>query len=68
MALVALWFRQTRESRERLPELVLKREIMSSLQRLPICFGMGLRSREECKKIAIDLKDKHSMFLLGKVF
>jgi glucosamine--fructose-6-phosphate aminotransferase (isomerizing) len=66
LALVALWFRQHKEEREGLSELPLKRELMDALQRLPISFGMGLRSREKCKKIAAELAGKSNMFVLGK--
>jgi glucosamine--fructose-6-phosphate aminotransferase (isomerizing) len=66
MALVALWFRQTREDHLGLPEAPLKREMFDSLQRLPISFGMGLRSRDRCYEIANELRDKQSLFLLGK--
>ena len=51
MTLIALWFRQVKEEREHLPELQLRRELLESLQRLPISFGMGLRTREICKKV-----------------
>ena len=66
LALIALWFRQTKEEREKLHEMPLKKEMLDSLQRLPISFGMALRSRDLCRKIASELKDKHSMFILGK--
>jgi len=66
LSLIALWFRQQKESREKLVELPLKKELMESLQRLPISFGMALRSREKCKKIAEELKDKNNLFVLGK--
>jgi glucosamine--fructose-6-phosphate aminotransferase (isomerizing) len=66
LGLVALWFRQQKEQRENLTELPLKKEMLESLQRLPISFGMAMRSREKCKKIALELKDKRNMFILGK--
>jgi len=66
LALIALWFRQTKEEREKLPESPLKRDLLEALQRLPISFGMGLRSREKCKKVAAELNSKESMFILGK--
>ncbi len=66
MALVALWFRQTKEDVLGLPEAPLKKEMLDSLQRLPISFGMGLRSRARCKDIADTLRSKQSLFILGK--
>lgn len=66
LSLIALWFRQTKEDREKLPEMTLKRELLESLQRMPISFGMGLRSREKCKKVAKELASKTSLFVLGK--
>lgn len=66
LALIALWFRQQKEAKEKLSELPLKRELMESLQRLPISFGMALRSREKCRKVAEQLKDKSHLFVLGK--
>lgn len=66
LALIALWFRQTREDKEGLPESKKKKALLEALQRLPISFGMGLRSRGRCKEIAKELKDKETMFVLGK--
>jgi glutamine---fructose-6-phosphate transaminase (isomerizing) len=66
LALIGLWFRQTKEEVTKCPELPLKRELLEALQRLPISFGMALRSREQCKEIAKELADKENMFVLGK--
>jgi glucosamine--fructose-6-phosphate aminotransferase (isomerizing) len=67
LALVSLWFRQLREDHNKsLPESPLKKEMIEALQRLPISFGMGMRLRDKCKKVAMDLKDKNHMFVLGK--
>ncbi len=66
LSLIALWFRQTREDREKMHETPFKKEMLDALQRLPISFGMALRTREQCKKIAEELKNKHSLFVLGK--
>lgn len=66
LALVALWFRQHKEEAEKLSELPLKRELLDALQRLPISFGMGLRSREKCKQVAKELAKKNNLFVLGK--
>ncbi len=66
LALVALWFRQQKEHTEKLSELPLKRELLEALQRLPISFGMALRSREKCKRVAMELQHKNNLFVLGK--
>lgn len=63
---LGLWFRQMKEDKEKVPESALKRELLEALQRLPICFGMALGLRAQCKRIAEELKDKQHMFLLGK--
>ena len=67
MALIGLWFRQTKEDREKTGELPLKRDLLEALQRLPISFGMGLRTRDKCLRVAKELVDKDSLFVLGKV-
>jgi len=66
LCLLSLWFRQLREDTESLPEPALKRELLDSLQRLPISFGMALRTRDRCKLVAKDLLDKNNLFVLGK--
>lgn len=66
LALIALWFRQQKEEREDLAELHFKQELLESLQRLPISFGMGIRARDKCKVVAEKLKDKNNLFVLGK--
>jgi glutamine---fructose-6-phosphate transaminase (isomerizing) len=52
LALVSIWFRHQREVKEGLPELHLKGELVEALQRLPISFGMGLKTRPKCQEIA----------------
>jgi len=66
MSLVALWFRNQKEEKEGLPELHLKGELVEALQRLPISFGMGLKTRPKCKEIAKELINKEHLFVLGK--
>jgi glucosamine--fructose-6-phosphate aminotransferase (isomerizing) len=66
LALVALWFRQQREMKDGLTESPLKVEMIEALQRLPISFGMAMRLREKCKKVAQDLQHKNNLFVLGK--
>ena len=50
--------RQTKEERENIKESHLKTEMLESLQRLPISFGMALRTREKCRKVAEELVAK----------
>jgi glucosamine--fructose-6-phosphate aminotransferase (isomerizing) len=66
LALLALWFRQLREDHDKLTEPPLKRELLEALQRLPISFGMAMRTREQCKKVAAELLKKNNLFVLGK--
>ena len=66
LSLIAIWFRQQKEEQGKLPKLPLERELIESLQRLPISFGMAIRLRDKCKKVALELKDKTSLFVLGK--
>eukprot|EP00607_Mallomonas_marina_P005476 CAMPEP_0182426832 /NCGR_PEP_ID=MMETSP1167-20130531/13346_1 /TAXON_ID=2988 /ORGANISM="Mallomonas Sp, Strain CCMP3275" /LENGTH=635 /DNA_ID=CAMNT_0024608549 /DNA_START=167 /DNA_END=2074 /DNA_ORIENTATION=+ len=66
LALIALWFRQTKEDYEKLHELPLKREMLEALQRLPITLGMSLRTRAQCQLIAKELYEKEHLFVLGK--
>jgi glucosamine 6-phosphate synthetase-like amidotransferase/phosphosugar isomerase protein len=53
MTLIALWFRQTKEEREGLVESHLKTELLESLQRLPISFGMAMTTRDKCAKVCV---------------
>mmetsp|Transcript_3710 Transcript_3710/g.5741 ORF Transcript_3710/g.5741 Transcript_3710/m.5741 type:complete len:688 (-) Transcript_3710:188-2251(-) len=66
LALIALWFRAQREETEGLNESRLKTELLDALKRLPISFGMSLRSRNQCKSIAEELVNKRHLFILGK--
>ena len=40
--------------------------LQEALMRLPITFGMALKTRDQCKEIAESLKDKEHCFVLGK--
>lgn len=67
LALIALWFRQTRDfleghSTPSLETLKLK----DALMRLPITFGMAMKTRDQCKEIAQKLVGKEHCFILGK--
>lgn len=66
LTLIGLWFRQRKEKRDGLPESLFRRELLEALQRLPICVGMAVGLRDQCKTIAEELKDKQHLFLLGK--
>eukprot|EP00968_Pinguiococcus_pyrenoidosus_P024564 scaffold4847_cov265-Pinguiococcus_pyrenoidosus.AAC.8 len=67
LALIALWFRQQREDSGE-ESLADKSDLLLALQRLPISFGMALRTREQCFKVAEMLQDKEHLFILGKGF
>ena len=66
LALIALWFRQTRDVLEGRRPSVESAQLQEALMRLPITFGMALKTHEQCKKIATRLKDKEHCFVLGK--
>eukprot|EP00814_Leptocylindrus_danicus_P016465 CAMPEP_0116010516 /NCGR_PEP_ID=MMETSP0321-20121206/4044_1 /TAXON_ID=163516 /ORGANISM="Leptocylindrus danicus var. danicus, Strain B650" /LENGTH=672 /DNA_ID=CAMNT_0003479623 /DNA_START=187 /DNA_END=2204 /DNA_ORIENTATION=+ len=67
LALMALWFRQTKD---KLTGQTSKEndvtQLKEALMRLPITFGMARKSRGQCKEIAQRLKDKEHLFVLGK--
>lgn len=66
LALIALWFRQTRDNLEGKRPSVETMKLKDALMRLPITFGMALKTREQCKTIAERLKGKEHCFVLGK--
>jgi glucosamine--fructose-6-phosphate aminotransferase (isomerizing) len=66
LALIALWFRQTKDRLAGNPPSLESTRLKDALMRLPITFGMALRSRDKCKEIAVRLKDKEHCFVLGK--
>merc|ERR1712194_76125 len=67
LALVALWFRQTRDRLEgnKKPSVEATR-LKEALMRLPISFGMALKTRDQCREIAASLLEKEHCFVLGK--
>mmetsp|Transcript_23612 Transcript_23612/g.72930 ORF Transcript_23612/g.72930 Transcript_23612/m.72930 type:complete len:657 (+) Transcript_23612:174-2144(+) len=70
MALLACWFHDLRAA-DAAGENPIKHspkftELMASLHRLPISFGMGLRLQDQCKRLAVQLKDAEHVFILGK--
>jgi len=75
LALVTLWFRQQRDDACEDPSnphaardcgLADKYNLLEAVQRLPISFGMALRTRERCKQVAAELVEKQQLFILGK--
>jgi glucosamine--fructose-6-phosphate aminotransferase (isomerizing) len=68
LALIALWFRQARDTIEGSPPSVETMRLKDSLMRLPITLGMAMKTREKCKAVAERLKDKEHCFVLGKGF
>ena len=66
LALIALWFRQTRDFLEGGKTSVEATRLKEALMRLPITFGMALKTRDQCKDIAKLLLEKEHCFVLGK--
>jgi len=72
LALVTLWFRQQRDDacaakgKGRDCGLPDRYSLLEAVQRLPISFGMALRTRSACKDIAAKLLNKQQLFILGK--
>jgi len=68
MALVAMWFRQMKAKEKGLKASNEQNTLAESLQRLPISFGMLMRTQSACKKAAKKLLGKEHCFVLGKGF
>lgn len=67
LALIALWFRELKDRVNGTNVASVEgNNLRESLMRLPICFGMALKTREQCKKIAERLNGKDHCFVLGK--
>eukprot|EP00521_Asterionellopsis_glacialis_P009043 CAMPEP_0195281384 /NCGR_PEP_ID=MMETSP0707-20130614/714_1 /TAXON_ID=33640 /ORGANISM="Asterionellopsis glacialis, Strain CCMP134" /LENGTH=722 /DNA_ID=CAMNT_0040340265 /DNA_START=73 /DNA_END=2241 /DNA_ORIENTATION=+ len=67
LALIALWFRQARDKLEgRTRPSVETSRLKEALMRLPITFGMAIKTRDQCAEIAKKLVDKEHCFVLGK--
>jgi glutamine---fructose-6-phosphate transaminase (isomerizing) len=66
MALIALWFRQVRDKLEGNKTSLEAVRLKEALMRLPITFGMALKTRDQCKQIAEQLNGKEHLFVLGK--
>jgi glucosamine--fructose-6-phosphate aminotransferase (isomerizing) len=67
LALIALWFCELMDKVNGVAEHSVEAQLLKeSLMRLPICMGMGLRNREQCREIATRLNGKDHCFLLRK--
>lgn len=66
LALMAMWFRQSKAKEKGLKLSSAELSLAESLQRLPITFGMLMRSQNACKKAAQKLATKEHCFVLGK--
>jgi glutamine---fructose-6-phosphate transaminase (isomerizing) len=77
LALIALWFKQNRDRIEqfknggsvrsyKVTQSVEEERLKEALMRLPISFGMALKTHDQCKLIASKLVNKEHCFVLGK--
>lgn len=66
LTLIALWFKEHRDLKLGKGASVEAIRLKESLMRLPITFGMALKSRDQCKAIAKRLEHKEHCFVLGK--
>ncbi len=66
LALIALWFRQMRDREGGLSPSYETKMLKEALTRLPISFGMAMKNRPACKRIAERLNSKEHCFVLGK--
>jgi glucosamine--fructose-6-phosphate aminotransferase (isomerizing) len=68
LALIALWFRQTKDKLTGSRPSIDSKRLTEALMRLPITFGMALRLRDQCKEVAKRMCPKEHCFVLGKGF
>jgi len=67
LALIALWFRELKDRVSGVTEHSVEGQLLkNSLMRLPICCGMALKNREQCRRVAERLNTKDHCFVLGK--
>ena len=66
LALIALWFREYRDHLAGKGPSLESMRLKESLMRLPITFGMALKTRDQCRDIAKKLQHKEHCFVLGK--
>lgn len=63
----ALWFRELKDQVSGTHVASAEgNNLRESLMRLPICFGMALKTRDKCKQVAERLNGKDHCFVLGK--
>ena len=66
LALTALWFRELKDMVSGVTEHSIEAQMMKeSLMRLPICCGMALRNRDQCREVARRVDGKEHCFVLG---
>ena len=68
LALIAMWFRQTKAKEMGWKLSNEQVALAEALQRLPISFGTLMRTQAECKRVAKKLLTKEHCFVLGKGF
>lgn len=62
LALIALWFRELKDKANGITQTSAEAELLKeSLMRLPICCGMALRNREQCRQVAEKLNGPSPM-------
>jgi len=67
LALVALWFREQKDKIEGVSRPSYKStQLKDALMRLPITFGMAMKTRDACKRVAERLDSKEHCFILGR--
>lgn len=67
LSLIALWFKQQKDKASGSPtQHADSKSLTNALMRLPITFGMGMKNRDQCRKIAEKIKDREHCFVLGK--
>ena len=66
LALVALWFRQAKNRISGIRSSYEESELKDALMRLPISFGMAMKTRPQCRTIAEALNKSEHCFILGK--
>ena len=66
LALISLWFRQIKAKEHHMKLPPQTDSLAEALQRMPITFGMAMRTQSACKKAAKKLANKEHCFVLGK--
>jgi len=67
LALIALWFRELKDRVSGVTKASAEAALLKeSLMRLPICCGMALKNRDQCREVAERLNGKEHCFILGK--